>query len=70
MPNNDWMLRLQVREGVSIRFSINNAWKKPDEYYTKLGDSPMFTAAVTLSPGLGLRWISNEAQFPKLSQMA
>uniref|UniRef100_A0A0D2YKL0 HAT C-terminal dimerisation domain-containing protein n=1 Tax=Fusarium oxysporum (strain Fo5176) TaxID=660025 RepID=A0A0D2YKL0_FUSOF len=33
-----------------IRASINNGWKKLDEYYSKLGESPLFAAAVILHP--------------------
>ena len=32
-------------------------WQKLNEYYTKLEKSPLFTAAVILYPGRGIRWL-------------
>ncbi|KAJ3455655.1 hypothetical protein MRS44_017137 [Fusarium solani] len=40
-----------------IRTSINNGWKKLDEYYAKLGESPLFAAAVVLHPRFGISWL-------------
>lgn len=65
MPNSDGLLRLRARERASIRASINNAWKKLDEYYTKLADSPLFTAAIILDPNLGLRWLRRRWRDPE-----
>jgi hypothetical protein len=65
MPNSDGLLRLQARERASIRASINNAWKKLDEYYTKLADSPLFAAAIILDPNLGLRWLRRRWRDPE-----
>ncbi|EAQ91955.1 hypothetical protein CHGG_00190 [Chaetomium globosum CBS 148.51] len=65
MPDSDGLLRLQARERASIRASINNAWKKLDEYYTKLADSPLFTAAIILNPNLGLRWLRRRWRDPE-----
>jgi hypothetical protein len=65
MPKSDGLLRLQARERASIRASINNAWKKLDEYYTKLADSPLFTAAIILDPNLGLRWLRRRWRDPE-----
>lgn len=48
---------MEERERASIRASINNAWVKLNEYYTALGQSPLFAAAVILNPDLGLRWL-------------
>ncbi|KAJ0136169.1 Uncharacterized protein HZ326_20826 [Fusarium oxysporum f. sp. albedinis] len=48
-----------------IRASINNGWKKLNEYYGKLGESPLFAAAIILHPRFGISslevtWISEE----------
>lgn len=40
-----------------LRLSITNAWQKLNQYYTKLGESPLFAAAVILHPGRSLRWL-------------
>ena len=40
-----------------LRLSIANAWQKLNQYYTKLGESPLFAAAVILHPGRSLRWL-------------
>ena len=40
-----------------LRVSITNAWQKLNEYYIKLGESPLFSAAVILHPSLSLRWL-------------
>ena len=42
-----------------IRLSITNAWQKLNEYYTKLGSSPLFAAAVILHPGRSIRWLED-----------
>jgi hypothetical protein len=42
-----------------LRLSITNAWQKLNEYYTKLGESPLFAAAVILHPGRSLRWLES-----------
>lgn len=42
-----------------IRSSINSGWKKLDEYYSKLGESPLFAAAVILHPRFGINWLEN-----------
>jgi hypothetical protein len=39
--------------------SINLAWKKLDSYYTKLGDSPMYSAAIILNPAYGLKTLQH-----------
>jgi hypothetical protein len=46
---------MEGQERASMRASINNAWVKLNEYYTLLGRSPLFAAAVILNPDLGLR---------------
>ncbi|KAI8402286.1 hypothetical protein FOFC_17593 [Fusarium oxysporum] len=48
-----------------IRASINNGWKKLNEYYDKLGESPLFAAAIILHPRFGISrleatWVSEE----------
>ena len=40
-----------------LRFCIVNAWQKLNEYYIKLGESPLFAAAIILHPGLGVRYL-------------
>lgn len=40
-----------------LRLSITNAWQKLNQYYVKLGESPLFAAAVILHPGRSLRWL-------------
>lgn len=39
--------------------SINLAWKKLDSYYTKLGDSPLYSAAIILNPAYGLKTLQH-----------
>lgn len=51
-----------------IRASINNGWKKLDEYYSKLGESPLFVAAVILHPRFGISWL--EATWVTEEQLA
>ncbi|ODA78128.1 hypothetical protein RJ55_06731 [Drechmeria coniospora] len=51
-----------------IRASINNGWKKLDEYYNKLGESPLFAAAVILHPRFGISWL--EATWVTEEQLA
>jgi hAT family C-terminal dimerisation region len=48
---------LQDDSQAYLRVSITNAWKKLNEYYIKLGESPLFAAAIILHPGLSLRWL-------------
>lgn len=40
-----------------LRLSITNAWQKLNEYYAKLGESPLYAAAIILHPGLGMRYL-------------
>ncbi|RKK06792.1 hypothetical protein BFJ65_g18346 [Fusarium oxysporum f. sp. cepae] len=51
-----------------IRASINNGWKKLDEYYSKLGESPLFAAAVILHSRFGISWL--EATWATEEQLA
>ncbi|OAQ60058.1 transposase-like protein [Purpureocillium lilacinum] len=51
-----------------IRTSINNGWKKLDEYHSKLGESPLFAAAIILHPRFGLEWL--EATWVAEEQLA
>ncbi|KAG6996264.1 hypothetical protein FocnCong_v015168 [Fusarium oxysporum f. sp. conglutinans] len=51
-----------------IRASINNGWKKLDEYYSKLGEFPLFAAAVILHPRFGISWL--EATWATEEQLA
>jgi hypothetical protein len=40
-----------------VRLSIMTAWQKLNEYYTKLGDSPLFAASIILHPSLGMNYL-------------
>lgn len=40
-----------------FKTNINLAWKKLDQYYTLLDDSPAYLAALVLHPRYKLRWI-------------
>lgn len=40
-----------------FRLSVTTGWKKLNDYYTKLGDSPLYSAAIILHPGFGLSWL-------------
>ncbi|KAI8402040.1 hypothetical protein FOFC_17345, partial [Fusarium oxysporum] len=51
-----------------IRASINNGWKKLNEYYDKLGESPLFAAAIILHPRFGISWL--EATWVSEEQLA
>ncbi|KAH7460202.1 hypothetical protein FOMA001_g18165 [Fusarium oxysporum f. sp. matthiolae] len=51
-----------------IRASINNGWKKLNEYYEKLGQSPLFAAAIILHPKFGISWL--EATWMSEEQLA
>ncbi|KNB18687.1 hypothetical protein FOXG_16134 [Fusarium oxysporum f. sp. lycopersici 4287] len=51
-----------------IRASINNGWKKLNEYYEKLGQSPLFAAAIILHPRFGISWL--EATWVSEEQLA
>ncbi|OBS17431.1 hypothetical protein FPOA_12079 [Fusarium poae] len=51
-----------------IRASINNGWKKLNEYYDKLGESPLFAAAIILHPRFGISWL--EATWVSEKQLA
>ncbi|KAG7416668.1 hypothetical protein Forpi1262_v016769 [Fusarium oxysporum f. sp. raphani] len=51
-----------------IRASINNGWKKLNEYYDKLGESPLFAAAIILHLRFGISWL--EATWVSEEQLA
>jgi hypothetical protein len=40
-----------------LRLSILTTWQKLNEYYTKLGDSPLFAASIILHPSLGMHYL-------------
>ena len=40
-----------------LKTNINLAWKKLDEYYTLLDDSPAYLAAICLHPRYKTRWV-------------
>jgi len=48
-----------------FRLSVMNGWKKLDYYYSKLGESPLYAAAIILHPGLGLRWLEAQWNSPE-----
>ncbi|EXA28856.1 hypothetical protein FOVG_19568 [Fusarium oxysporum f. sp. pisi HDV247] len=50
------MSRLPADHRAYIRTSINNGWKKLNEYYNKLGESP-FVIAIILHPRSGISWL-------------
>lgn len=52
---------------VYFRLSVLNGWKKLNEYYTKIGASPLYAAAVILNPKMGLPWL--EAQWTSPQQL-
>ncbi|KNB18731.1 hypothetical protein FOXG_22350 [Fusarium oxysporum f. sp. lycopersici 4287] len=39
------------------KLSIITAWQKLNEYYTKLGESPLFAASIILNPSLGMSYL-------------
>ncbi|OAQ57534.1 transposase-like protein [Pochonia chlamydosporia 170] len=50
-----------------IQISINNCWSKLDEYYTLLGQSPPYPAAVILHPRWNVSWL--EANWTSREQL-
>ncbi|KAK8007211.1 hypothetical protein PG989_001201 [Apiospora arundinis] len=48
-----------------FRLSVMNTWKKLNEYYAKLGNSPLFAAAVILHPRLGISWLEGQWDDPE-----
>lgn len=40
-----------------LQISINNCWSKLDEYYSLLGQSPLYPAAVILHPRWNVSWL-------------
>jgi hypothetical protein len=40
-----------------LRLSIVTAWQKLNEYYTKLGESPLFAASIILHPSLSMSYL-------------
>src|SRR5579871_1581680 len=40
-----------------LKTNINLAWKKLDEYYTLLDDSPVYLASICLHPRYKTRWV-------------
>lgn len=42
-----------------FRLSVTNGWVKLNDYYTKLGESPLYTAAIILHPKYGLQWLKD-----------
>jgi hypothetical protein len=47
-----------------IRLSVLNGWKVLNRYYTKLGESPLYAAAIILHPGRVLRWLERRWTTP------
>jgi hypothetical protein len=54
---------LGTEERAHVKASINNAWAKLEEYYGRLGESPLFAAAVILNPNMHLRWLERNWNF-------
>ncbi|KJZ69043.1 hypothetical protein HIM_11569 [Hirsutella minnesotensis 3608] len=50
-----------------IQISINNCWSKLDEYYSLLGQSPLYTVAVILHPRWNVSWL--EANWTSREQL-
>jgi hypothetical protein len=44
---------LTVESQIHFREAINNAWKKLDEYYSKMDESPIYASFVILNPSQG-----------------
>ncbi|KAF6805263.1 transposase-like protein [Colletotrichum musicola] len=42
-----------------FRLSVTNGWTKLNNYYTKLGESPLYAAAIILYPKYGLEWLEH-----------
>ncbi|KAK5995167.1 Putative AC9 transposase-like protein [Cladobotryum mycophilum] len=40
-----------------LRLSITIAWQKLNDYYIRLGESPLFAAAIILNPEYNIRWL-------------
>ncbi|PCD22075.1 hypothetical protein AU210_015875 [Fusarium oxysporum f. sp. radicis-cucumerinum] len=51
-----------------IRASINNGWKKLNQYHNKVEESPLFAAAIILHPRFGISWL--EATWVSDEQLA
>jgi hypothetical protein len=50
-----------------IQISINNCWSKLDDYYSLLGQSPLYPAAVILHPRWNVSWL--EANWTSREQL-
>ncbi|KAI5455798.1 hypothetical protein BGZ63DRAFT_397950 [Mariannaea sp. PMI_226] len=50
-----------------IQISINNCWSKLDEYYTLLGQSPLYPAAIIFHPRWNVSWL--EANWTSCEQL-
>ena len=59
---------LAADERTYLRASINNAWVKLNEYYTLLGESPLYAASIILHPGLGISFL--EANWTSTAQLS
>jgi hypothetical protein len=51
---------MTVESRKHFREAINNAWKKLNDYYTLLDDSPVYTAALVLHPGHNWQYIEEK----------
>jgi hypothetical protein len=49
--------RLTEHHQATIRQALDNCWGKLNSYYIKLGESPLYAAAVILCPRLGMRYL-------------
>jgi hypothetical protein len=59
---------LGVDQQAYMRISLNNAWVKLNEYYTVIGESPLFAAAVILNPRYGFSWLQKKWSLPEQLQ--
>jgi hypothetical protein len=51
---------MTVESRKHFREAINNAWRKLNDYYTLLDDSPVYTAALVLHPGHNWQYIEEK----------
>ncbi|KAF5482903.1 putative AC9 transposase [Colletotrichum fructicola] len=48
-----------------LRTSINNGWKKLDEYYALTEESPLYAAALLLHPGFNMKYLEKNWRSPR-----
>ncbi|KAF6804546.1 transposase-like protein [Colletotrichum musicola] len=58
--NKSYLNRFEALDADSqqyFRVSVVNGWKKLNQYYKTLEESPLYASAVILHPGMGFRWL-------------